>query len=300
LATRRVALFLTNAANDYQQALRRDAEAAAIKAGFELEVFFAGAHSGKISLEQPQQIYKVVTRDPAQRPLAAIIFPLLEAPPTVKDVVAAGMGLVILRGRPRIIEELRAASPGRPIFAVSLDQVETGRLQGRQLLDLVPGGGSVLGVFGHPLASSAIERATGLREVIEGSSVRLTTVNGDWTGDSGEQVFSKWIRQPWNKEKLAAIACHNDAMALGVRRAIKTVADEAAFAYLRSVPVLGIDGSREVGLKAVESGELAATVVLPPVTRAAIEMLARSLAGERIPAFTSLPPKPHPERLVAP
>jgi ABC-type sugar transport system substrate-binding protein len=299
MSSRKVALFLTTAQNDYQQELKREAEAAAAKAGFELEVFFAGAHPGKISIEQPQQIYRVVNREPAQRPVATIIFPLMDVPPTVKDVVAARVGLVVLRGRPPIVEELRAANPGLPIFAVSLDQVETGRLQGRQLRALIPTGGPVLGVLGNPLAISTIERAAGLREVLEGSPIRLTTVNGDWGADSGEEVFSKWIRQPWNKEKLAAIACQNDAMAMGVRKAVKKAAAEAAFAYLRSVPILGIDGSPELGLKAVDSGELAATIVMPPVTRTAIELLARSLAGETIPTFVSLAPKSHPAHLVA-
>jgi ABC-type sugar transport system substrate-binding protein len=298
MASRKVALFLTNADNDYQQGLKREAEAAAAKAGFELEVFFAGAHPGKISIEQPQQIYRVVNRDPARRPVATIIFPLMDVPPTVKDVVAARVGLVILRGRPKIVEELRNANPGLPIFAVSSDQLETGRVQGRQLRALVPEGGTVLGVFGNPLANSAIERAAGLREVLEGSPIRLTTVNGDWGADSGEEVFSKWIRQPWNKEKLAAIACHNDAMAMGVRKAVKKAASEAAFAYLGGIPILGIDGSPDVGLKAVDSGELAATIVMPPVTKNAVELLARALAGEKIPAFVTLEPKPYPEHLA--
>jgi ABC-type sugar transport system substrate-binding protein len=299
MASRKVALFLTNAENDYQQELKREAEAAAIKAGFELETFFAGAHPGKISIEQPQQIYKVVNRSPAERPAGLIIFPLMDVPPTVRDVVAARLGLVVLRGRPPLIEELRQANPGLPIFAVSTDQVEAGRVQGRQLRALLASGGLVLGVFGNPLASSTIDRAAGLREAIEGSQIRLTTVNGDWGMSSGEEVFSKWVRQPWNKEKVAAIACHNDAMAMGVRKAVRKAASEAAFSYLRSVPILGIDGSPEIGIKAVDSGDLAATIVMPPVTKNAVELLARAFSGERIPAFVSLEPKPYPEHLVS-
>lgn len=294
MPSRKVALFLTNADNDYQQELKTDAEAAAARAGFDLEVFFAGAHPGKISIEQPQQIYRVVSREPAQRPVATIIFPLMDVPATVKDVVAARMGVIVLRGRPRVVEELRNANPGLPIFAVSSDHVEAGRVQARQLRALIPAGGLVLGVLGNPLASSTTERAAGLREVIEGSPIRLTTVNGDWGADSGEEVFSKWIHQPWNKERLAAIACQNDAMAMGVRKAVNRASSEAAFAYLKGVPILGIDGSPDLGLKAVQSGDLAATIVMPPITRTAIELLARSLAGEAIPTYVTLAPKPYP------
>jgi inositol transport system substrate-binding protein len=194
---------------------------------------------------------------------------------------------------------LRAAKPGLPIFAVTLDQVEAGRVQARQLLALLPSGGLVLGVFGNSFAGSTVSRAAGMREVLEGGRIRLTTVNGDWGSDSGEQIFSKWIRQPWNKEKIAAIACHNDAMAMGVRKAVREAAREAAFAYLSSIPILGINGSPDVGLKAVDAGELATTIVMPHVTRNAIELLARALAGERIPPYVTLEPKPYPEHLIA-
>jgi ABC-type sugar transport system substrate-binding protein len=297
MPSRRIALFLANPDNDYMQALRNEAEAAAARAGFELEVAFAGADPGKISIEQPQQIYRAINRDPAVRPVAVIVFPLLDVAHTVKEVVAARVGVIVLNRLPPFVEELRNANPGVPIFAVSSDQVQAGRVQGRQLRTLLPEGGLVLGVLGNPLASSTSDRANGLRQVIDGSAIRLTTVNGDWGAASGEDVVTKWLRQPWNKEKLAAIACQNDAMAMGARKATRQLAAETAYGYLQRIPILGIDGSPHFGLKLVESGDLTATVVNPLVTRHAIEQLARALKGEAVPPFLSVEPKPHPAHL---
>jgi ribose transport system substrate-binding protein len=298
MPARRVAVFLTNADNDYQQGLKREAEAAAARAGFEVEVSFAGTDPGKISLVQPQQIYEAINRDPARRPVAVVVLPVLDIAHTAKEVVAGRIGLIILNRFPSFVEDLRNANPAVPIFAVSADQVATGRLQGRQLRALLPDGGQVLGVLGNPLASSTTDRTNGLRQAIEGTTIRLTTVNGDWHAASGEEVVARWLRQPWNKERIAAIACHNDAMAVGACRAVRRLAAEAPFAYLRGVPVLGIDGSPDLGLKMVEAGELTATVVMPATTRTAIEMLAKALAGDTVPAFVNLAPKPHPPHLV--
>lgn len=294
MPSRRIALFLANPENDFMQALRSEAETAAARAGFELEVAFAGVDPGKISIEQPQQIYRSINRGLAQRPVAVIVFPLLDVAHTVKEVAAAHVGVIVLNRLPPFIEELRATNPGVPVFAVSSDQVQAGRVQGRQLRALLPDGGLVLGVLGNPLASSTSDRAAGLRQVLEGSSIRLTTVHGDWGTASGEDVVSKWLRQPWNREKLAAIACQNDAMAMGARKATRQLSADTAFAYLQRLPILGIDGSPQFGIKLVESGELTATVINPLVTRHAIELLARALKGENVPAFLSVEPKPHP------
>jgi ABC-type sugar transport system substrate-binding protein len=294
MPSRKIALFLANAENDYMQWLKAEAEAAATRAGFDLEVAFAGADTGTISIEQPQQVYRILSRPPSERPVAVIIFPLLDVTGTVKEVLAARIGVIILNRILPGIEELRAANPGVPFFAVSPDQVEAGRVQGVQVQKLVPQGGLVLGVLGHPLATSTSDRVRGLRRALEGSALRLTTVNGDWGLASGELALARWLRQPFNTEPLVAIACQNDAMAAGARRAVKRLSTDAAFAYLPRVPILGIDGIPGFGLKMVDAGDLAATVVMPPIARTAIDLLAKALKGEAVPPSVMLAPRPYP------
>jgi len=297
MTSRKVALFLANPQNDYQQELKEEALAAAARAGLEIEVQFAGADSGRVSLDQPQQIYRAVGGAPEARPVAAIIFPLLDVAAVAKDVAKNGVGVVIIGRVPPFITELRHAHPSLPDFAVSPDQVEAGRLQGRQLLALLPTGGRVLYIQGNRLAPATGERTNGLTAALAGSAITVSPTFGAWTAESGEEALSKWIRQPMNKLQLSAVACQNDLMAVGVRAAIKSLAAEARFEYLREIPILGMDGSRTLGRKMVDAGELAATVVMPPVSRTAIELLSRYLRGESIPAAVMQEAKPYPPGL---
>jgi ABC-type sugar transport system substrate-binding protein len=297
MVARRIALFVAARDNDYQQALAAEAEAVAARNGFDLDVTFTGSGTGRISTEQAQQVFRALSSDPAQRPAVVMIFPLLDVAHMAKEVLATRIGLVILNQLPREIEDWRGKNPGLPIFAVSGDQVQAGRVQAQQLRRLVPDGGLVLGVLGPPLASSTADRAKGLREALEGSNFRLTTVNADWGAASGEEVVTKWLRQPWNKEPIRAIACQNDAMAVGARRASRALSNESAFAHLRRLPVLGIDGTPSFGMKLVDSGELTATVINPLVTGAAIDLLARAWKGETVPAHVTVEPKGHPAQL---
>jgi ABC-type sugar transport system substrate-binding protein len=299
MAARKVVLLLASSKNDYQQELRDEGVAAAAQAGFEIEVFFAGTDPGRISIEQSHQIYQASSGDPTKRPYATIIFPLIDIGVVAKDVAKAQVGVVVIGRLPDFITGLRAAHPTLPIFAVSPDQVAAGRLQGRQLRSLLPGGGLVLSVLGSRLAQASTDRGNGLREALAGSAIRVETTAAAWTAESAEEAVAKWVRQPWKKEKLSAIACQNDAMAVGTRAAIKALSAEPKFAYLQSIPILGIDGSQALGRKMVDSGELAATVVMPAVSRTAIELLARSLKGEAIPAFVTIEPTSYPAGLAA-
>jgi ABC-type sugar transport system substrate-binding protein len=299
MTSRKVALFLANPQNDYQQELKEEALAAAARAGLEIEVQFAGADSGRVSLDQSQQIYRAAGGAPEARPVAAIIFPLLDIAAVAKDVAKNGVGVVIIGRIPAFITDLRHAHPSLPVFAVSPDQVEAGRVQGRQLLALLPAGGRVLCIQGNRLAPATTDRTNGFNAVLGGSTITVSATFGAWTAESGEEAFSKWIRQPMNTQQLSAIACQNDQMAVGVRAAIKRLSAEARFEYLREVPILGIDGSRTLGRRMVDAGELAATVVMPSVSRMAIELLSRSLRGESVPVVVMQEPKPYPPRLAS-
>jgi ABC-type sugar transport system substrate-binding protein len=294
MAKKRIALFLASEKNDYQQELRSQAIAAATRASLAIEVAFAGADTGKIALEQPAQIYRAIGGVPETRPIAVLLFPLLDVGAVIEDIAKAGVGVVVLGRLPAYMDEIRSAHPGLPVFAVSPDQVEAGRIQGQQLRALLPGGGLVLSVQGSRLASATVDRAKGLVEALKDSAVRVTTTDGAWTSEVGEAAVARWIRQQWRKDTLSAIACQNDMMAVGARAALEKLASEAQYRCLKDIPVLGIDGSPALGQRMVDAGELAATVVMPPVSRNAIELLAQVLNGETAPTFVTIKPTSYP------
>jgi ABC-type sugar transport system substrate-binding protein len=77
-------------------------------------------------------------------------------------------------------------------------------------------------------------------------------------------------------------------MALGARKAFQEIADLAMRDKFLRVPYLGIDGVPATGQAWVRRGLLTATVVVPPNTRQAIEMLVHAVQGGTIPPEKTL------------
>jgi ABC-type sugar transport system substrate-binding protein len=178
---------------------------------------------------------------------------------------------------------------------VGTDQVETGRLQGRQIRALLPNGGDVLYVQGPPDTSVAQERLAGARETV-GPRVNLRVVAGQWTEASGEKGVAGFLRLKSNESFVPrAVACQNDAMAVGARKAIAALVDPERRAAWRPAVYLGCDGLPDGGQKLVREGVLAATVVTPSNAGPAIDLVAQALAGKAPPAAVSLRPSSCPE-----
>ena len=64
-------------------------------------------------------------------------------PQVARAAVAAGIGWVVLNREIGYVKQLRQAFKV-PVFTVASDNLEIGRIQGRQLAALLPNGGSVL------------------------------------------------------------------------------------------------------------------------------------------------------------
>jgi hypothetical protein len=64
---------------------------------------------------------------------------------------------------------------------------------------------------------------------------------------------------------------------------------------LRDVPVTGCDGLADVGRRMVDDGRLAATIVLPPPGRPAVELFVRGLRTRVWPGEVRLVPSAYPQ-----
>jgi len=94
---------------------------------------------------------------------------------------------------------------------------------------------------------------------------------------------------------LGVIAAHDDAMALGSRKAFQEASDSIARDRWLAVPYLGIDGMPKTGQAWVLRGLLTATVIVPTNTGMAIEMLAHALqTGTMPPEKTVTVPRSFP------
>src|SRR5688572_591050 len=118
----KVALFLTEATNHYQQLLRDDAASAAQQCAFELEVMSCGLSVSR----QLEQLRDALQRPPATRPRAIVLMPAQDA--TLRDVAretaSAGVAWVVLNRRATFLDRLPDEFPTLPIFTLSPDDLE--------------------------------------------------------------------------------------------------------------------------------------------------------------------------------
>jgi ribose transport system substrate-binding protein len=115
--------------------------------------------------------------------------------------------------------------------------------------------------------------------------VEVKTLKGDWTQSSGYHAVRSWLSLSTSRQlKVGMIACQNDDMAIGARRAFEELSDlKERDAWLR-LPITGCDGVPKSGQEWVRQGKLAATVISPPLVGDAMHLLAAALAAGSQPA----------------
>src|SRR5580704_3670409 len=154
----RFLLSLTNDDNDYQIEQTAAAQQTARKLGIELEIVYA-RNDGIV---QSQQLLSSIQSTSAPRPDAIIFEPAGSTahPQVARAAAAAGIGVVLLNRDADYIAELRRLFQV-PIFAITSNHEEIGRIQGEQLSSLVPGGGVVLYIHGPGESLPAKQRYSG-------------------------------------------------------------------------------------------------------------------------------------------
>ena len=272
---------LTTDDNDYQIEQSESAEQAARKTGVEIQI----VHAQNDAINQSTQILKAVQAQKELRPDAIIFEPVggTALPQVAKAAVSAGIGWVILNRDATYIEELRKTATA-PLFAISSDHVEIGRIQGRQMAALLRGGGNVLYIQGPSENSAAKERTAGMQETKPGN-IQITMLKAQWTQESAQKSVRSWIKLTTSQRAAVDLICaQDDSMAMGARDAFKELTNEDERERWLKLPFTGCDGLPTTGQAWVRSGLLAATVFVPPNTGQAIEMLVEAIQNKKIPA----------------
>lgn len=284
----KVVVALLNADQEFQQLQALDARESAARLKLDVEVAFAEGHA----VVQIQQLFKHIHAPEAERPVAIVVEAAtgegLER--VARNAVKAGIGWILVNARVAYVDELRQAHPGLAIATLGADQGEIGRIQGRQCRALLPGGGHVLCVQGPSDSAATTGRLEGLKETL-GPAFEVRGVNGDWTEAGGQKAIVSWLRLKTAEAfRPHVVACQNDSMAVGARKALREHRPEwGALAFL------GCDGLPEGGQKMVAEGALAATVVNPSNTGPALELVARWLQAKQLPPReVRLAAKSHP------
>lgn len=278
--------------NDYQIEQAASAEEAAHRLGVDVQVIFADNDS----IQQSQQVLKFIQSGTDALPEGIILESVsgTALPLVARAAAAAGIVWVVLNRGADYIAQLRRTYKV-PIFSVTADNLEVGRIQGRQLAALLPRGGNVLCIQGPSDSDTAKLRTEGL-EHTKPVSVQIKTIRGQWTEASAYKAVSAWLRLSTSQQShMDAILAQNDAMAMGARKAFHELSDtEARDRWLR-LPYMGCDGVPKTGQAWVKSGSLAATVVTPPLAGQALGMLSSALqTGVIPPELTLIAPSSFP------
>jgi ribose transport system substrate-binding protein len=261
---------LTTNDNDYQIEQARAAEQTAKKLNVDLQILYADNDA----INQSTQLLKAVQAAPEDRPNAIIFEPVggTALPQVARAAVGAGIGWAVLNRDANYVAELRQNSKV-PIFTVSSDHVEIGRIQGRQCGALLPTGGTVLYVQGPSENSAAKERTLGMQEA-KRSNIHLIMLKGQWTEESAQRAVRSWLKLTTSqKANVDLIAAQDDSMAIGARKAFQELPSEIERERWLNLPFLGCDGLPNTGQSWVRSGLLTGTIYIPANSGQAMEML---------------------------
>lgn len=277
--TKTVALLLDHPENRYQQLLTREAQARAAQLDIAL---LAPTYAGGSSFVQMDQLLACAKGERRPDAIMMVIAGAESQHPACRRAAKAGVSLVFLNRLPSFLGELKKAYPDVLVTLVAPDQTEIGRIQAAQCARLVTPGSFVLLVTGPLDNHSAIARRDGFLERTS-SRIDVHVIEAHWTEESAFKSVSDWFKIGADRDReVALVACGNDPMGCGARRALRQRAKTTGNDAWTRVPVLGCDGVPDEGQQMVRSGELSATVVMPPTTPAAVDALHAYWArGER-------------------
>jgi ribose transport system substrate-binding protein len=256
------------------------AKATADRLGVELQVVNAEMDP----VLQSQQLLKFVQAQPEQRPDGILIEPVSATglPRVAEAAVAAGIAWVVSNAYVDYLGTLRANS-NIPVFLVSQDHVDVGRIQGRQIGAMLPEGGTVLYLRGPAMSSLASRRFEGLESAKpKNVEVKSLKVQGS-TAEGAYHAVSSWLNLSTGKpEGTHLIFSQNADFILGARKAFETNAAATERKKWLALPCAGVGIPAQIK-PLVDQGVLRAAVMTSLTMDTAIEMLVQTMTQKSQP-----------------
>jgi ribose transport system substrate-binding protein len=255
------------------------ARATAARLGVNLEVLNAEMDP----VLQSQQLLAFV-QSRAERPDAIVVEPVNAAglPRVAEAAVAADIAWVVSNARVDYIAALRRDAKV-PVFVVSQDHVEVGRIQAWQIGAMLPDGGSVLYLRGESMNSLAQRRFEGL----DGAKPKNVEVKSVKIQGSTEEKATHTVRAWLNLSTARAaaiqlIVAQNADFILGARNAFATNTAEWERNEWLALPCTC--GGIPMQIKPLVDQRILRAAVFTPLTMdTALEMLIRSLTQQSQP-----------------
>jgi ABC-type sugar transport system substrate-binding protein len=261
--------------NKYLREQAAVAQATAQRLGIGLQVINAGSDP----VTQSQQLLEIIQSSREAAPDAIIVEPVTESglPRVAEAAVAAGIGWVVSNARVDYIERLRKNAQA-PVFSVSQDHAEIGRLQAKQFAALLPDGGSVLYLRGPASNSLASQRAEGLESATP-PNIHVRSLKIQWTEENAYQSLVSWLRlSTVHAADYQLVASQNTDFIAAARKAFHEHAQAAERPKWLRLFYTGA-GVLSQTKPLVEQGVLTAAVVTSLTTDTCLELLHRSVSS---------------------
>jgi ABC-type sugar transport system substrate-binding protein len=244
---------------------------------------------------QSQQLLELIQAGAALRPDAVIVEPAAQSglPRVAEAAVAAGVGWVISNARVDYMDQLRRQAKA-PVFCVSQDHSEIGRMQGKQFGALLPAGGTVLYLRGPASNYLACQRAEGVESAAP-RNVRMKALKIQWTEENCFKSVTSWLRlSSGHADEISMISSQNTDFVLGARRAFEASTNAAERMRWLSLPASAA-GTAGQAKPLVERGVLAAAIMTSLTMDTALEMLVQAVKfGSQPPDLTFVPATSYP------
>jgi len=258
--------------NNYLREQEAAAKTTAQRLGLDLRII--NAKSDPVT--QSQQLLEIV-QSTSGRPDAIVVEPANNQglPRVAEAAVAAGIGWVVSNALVDYLEALRKNAKA-PVFGVSQDHPEVGRMQGRQIRAILPRGGAILYLRGPATNFLAAQRSDALESEL-GINIQFKSLKIQWTEESAYNSVTSWLRlSTVHADDTQLIAAQNTDFILAAKRAFEdnTSGDERK--KWLGLPFCGVAVPSQVK-QLVDSGTLTAAIVTSVTLDTAIEMLVRHL-----------------------
>jgi ABC-type sugar transport system substrate-binding protein len=247
--------------------------------GVDLQVINANSDA----IAQSQQLLEIIQAGRG-RPDAIIIEPVTNAglPRVAEAAVAAGIAWVISNARVDYLEVLRRNAKV-PVFTVTQDHAEVGRIQGRQCAAILPRGGSILYLRGPATNFLAARRVEGLESVMP-ANIQMKSLKIQWTAENAYTSVSSWLRlSTVRAADTHIVAAQNTDFILAARSAFKDQPDSSERQKWLNLPYLGVGVLSQVR-PLLNDGTLTAAVVTALTMDTALEMLLHAIQSGSQPA----------------
>ena len=200
---------------------------------------------------------------------------------------AAGISWVVLNRNVDYIAEIRK-SHRVPIFGVSSDHEEIGRIQGHQFAALLPKGGTVLHIQGPSESLAAKQRTTGMYET-KPADVQVKVMRAQWTETSSYRAVSSWLRLSTSHQtRIDLIAAQDDGMALGATKSLPGTARHRGPATLAESALHRMRRAAQDRPGLGQAGTAGRNHLCRPKHRQALEMLVKALQTGTMPPESTL------------